>query len=314
MDLDILIEFGQVAKHGNLSEAARELSITQPALSRHLAQLEKEMGVKLFDRSYNPMELTPAGEIFLEKMHSVTSEYFRLRSFMNSIKDRSFLTIRIGGLIDPIIMSAIYHAKRELEDVDISKRIRIVPVEFQTSFNMVRENSLDIAIEPDSKMDDMFNLESTFLFCERACVVVEKGHHIAACSSVTPKDLISLEVTSLRSNKDFGIRRFLQSICRDIGFEGGIPKSLSLTASMSYDELFIKGIGDQAVFLPESIALRYASDSGDSLYTALFFDDDITQFRYYAYYSNQANEEIKTFVDLIKKALSDDHGLGESSD
>jgi len=47
MDLGILIEFGHVAKHGNLSEAARELNITQSALSRHLSQLEKEMSVKL---------------------------------------------------------------------------------------------------------------------------------------------------------------------------------------------------------------------------------------------------------------------------
>lgn len=64
MDFDYVEEFTMVVKHGNLSEAANELYTTQSALSRHLSQLEKEMGAPLFDRSTNPMTLTRVGEVF----------------------------------------------------------------------------------------------------------------------------------------------------------------------------------------------------------------------------------------------------------
>ena len=54
----------ELAKDRNVSQTAERLGITQPALSKHILALEKELGVKLFDRSTNPMRLTAAGEHF----------------------------------------------------------------------------------------------------------------------------------------------------------------------------------------------------------------------------------------------------------
>lgn len=51
----------------NFSQVAEKLNITQPALSKQIMALEKELGVKLFDRSSNPLSLTPAGEFFIRK-------------------------------------------------------------------------------------------------------------------------------------------------------------------------------------------------------------------------------------------------------
>ena len=51
----------------NFSQVAEELNITQPALSKQILALEKELGVKLFDRSTSPLSLTPAGEYFIRK-------------------------------------------------------------------------------------------------------------------------------------------------------------------------------------------------------------------------------------------------------
>ena len=55
----------ELAKDRNFSQTAERLGITQPALSKHILALEKELGVKLFDRSTNPMSLTAAGEHFV---------------------------------------------------------------------------------------------------------------------------------------------------------------------------------------------------------------------------------------------------------
>lgn len=52
---------------GNFSQVAEKLNITQPALSKQILSLEKELGLQLFDRNSNPVSLTPAGEHFIRE-------------------------------------------------------------------------------------------------------------------------------------------------------------------------------------------------------------------------------------------------------
>ena len=62
-----------VVKHLNISKAAKELFISQPALSKQISQLEAELGVSLFDRTKHSLKLTHAGEVLL----SETNELFK---------------------------------------------------------------------------------------------------------------------------------------------------------------------------------------------------------------------------------------------
>lgn len=59
--------FVAVADDGQVTRAARRLNIAQPALSHAIAQLEAQLGTKLFERHPRGVRLTPAGEAFLEK-------------------------------------------------------------------------------------------------------------------------------------------------------------------------------------------------------------------------------------------------------
>src|SRR5258707_12431108 len=54
-----------LAEEKNVTRAARQLNIVQPALSMQIAKLEAELGQKLFDRSVRGMTLTSAGEALL---------------------------------------------------------------------------------------------------------------------------------------------------------------------------------------------------------------------------------------------------------
>lgn len=55
----------RLSKVRNFSQAAQQLNMSQPALSKQILSLEKELGVKLFDRDSSPLTLTPAGEVFV---------------------------------------------------------------------------------------------------------------------------------------------------------------------------------------------------------------------------------------------------------
>ena len=66
MNLGTLEEFIALVRYSNFSDASRQLNISQPALSKHLAQLEKELRCSLITRDTRNFSLTPQGEIFYE--------------------------------------------------------------------------------------------------------------------------------------------------------------------------------------------------------------------------------------------------------
>lgn len=65
MELTPLRYFAAIARHGHLTKAARELGVTQPALSAMLKKLEREVGAQLLHRGGRQVELTQAGAVFL---------------------------------------------------------------------------------------------------------------------------------------------------------------------------------------------------------------------------------------------------------
>jgi len=71
MDLHRLNVFVTVAQFLNFTEAARHLHIAQPSVSHDVAELEKELGAKLFARSKTGTRLTPAGEVFFAEANKI---------------------------------------------------------------------------------------------------------------------------------------------------------------------------------------------------------------------------------------------------
>ena len=67
MELRHLRYFAAVVTHGSFSRAAKQLHLTQPALSRQVKSLEDEIGVALIVRGQNTISLSSAGEAFYEE-------------------------------------------------------------------------------------------------------------------------------------------------------------------------------------------------------------------------------------------------------
>lgn len=70
-----ILQFVTVAKYLNFSRAAEVLYVSQPALSKQIQKLEKELGFPLFARSTHDVQLTPAGKTMFRYFDSVLSSY-----------------------------------------------------------------------------------------------------------------------------------------------------------------------------------------------------------------------------------------------
>ena len=77
MTLDHLRYFMEVAYCRSFSQAAQNLYVSQPNLTKYIASLEKELGVKLLDRTTRRVELTEAGERLMSKSQTVLMPFLR---------------------------------------------------------------------------------------------------------------------------------------------------------------------------------------------------------------------------------------------
>lgn len=98
MDINIYIlkYFIKVAQVGNITQAAEMLYISQPTLSRHIASLEKQLKVPLFERSKNGVKLTDAGQRFYYHSVKLISAYDEFMSKAFDFQDVLGGTLKIA--------------------------------------------------------------------------------------------------------------------------------------------------------------------------------------------------------------------------
>ena len=85
MDFRRLRHFVGVSEIGSLSQASKRLHVVQPALTQSIKNLEEDLGVILFIRSRKGMELTEAGQLFLQSAYGILNQYSRTKEDLAAI-------------------------------------------------------------------------------------------------------------------------------------------------------------------------------------------------------------------------------------
>lgn len=98
MEIEYLREYVVVSDLLNFSKAARQLYTTQPALSKHVAKMEDELGCKLLERDSHGVSLTDEGRLFLEYARAIANKYDEALENLDSMAQSARRTVTVGYL------------------------------------------------------------------------------------------------------------------------------------------------------------------------------------------------------------------------
>lgn len=104
-----------LSETGSFSHLAEKLNISQPALSKHILSLEKELGVQLFDRTETPLKTTAAGEHFVKEAKKLLDRENRLIHSMEQFRsgEKGLLTIGTTPFRSAYLIPSVVKRVRE---------------------------------------------------------------------------------------------------------------------------------------------------------------------------------------------------------
>ncbi len=138
--IDDLSFFQQVATRTSLTQVARHLGLSLPAVSKRLSQLESRLGVQLLQRTTRRLSLTPEGVLYLEGSRPILRQLEELESALGSRQPTLQGRLRINGTLG--------FGRRHLAAV-VSSFARLHPE---------LEISLELTSQPLSMLDDQFDI------------------------------------------------------------------------------------------------------------------------------------------------------------
>lgn len=112
-----------LAEHEHVTEASSALGVTQPTLSRALARMEDELGVRLFERAADGVHLTPNGELVVAAAADVVGRYDQLVGDLTSVLDPDAGMVRLAFL-DSIASSLVPRVLRDFHEH--AERVRVL--------------------------------------------------------------------------------------------------------------------------------------------------------------------------------------------
>ena len=238
MKFSAVRDFLAVADRGGLRAAARQLGVAQPALSRSIRELEKELGVVLFERSAKGVRLTAMGHTFLRRAHSVRSELQKAKEEIDQLRGQAHGTVTVCLSSVPHL-ALLPNVLREFRQRFAAVDLQVIDGVFPTIEAWLVEGRVDCYVGPTPpKLPRELLAEK--LFDNTRIILGRKGHPLAKARSL--RELVGAEwiTTSItyKAEEELG----------PLFAEHGLPpprlamraqSSLTFLVSMAYSDLLM---------------------------------------------------------------------------
>ena len=174
-----------MVENNSFTRAAKQLSLTQPAVTQHIKQLENELNVKIFNRVGNEIKPTNEGNIVIEYARRCIALYQKMQQ--NLTDERHHIRRLTVGVTHTAESNAVAEVLGNYSAQNPGTIITIISDTINILYDMLRNYELDIAVV-DGKMQDS-DINSLMLDTDSLVLVVSNNNTLASKSIVTIEEL-----------------------------------------------------------------------------------------------------------------------------
>ena len=209
---DKLQYFLAAARHEHIGQAADELDLSQPALSRSIQKLEEELGVQLFDRTGRGVYLNAAGRILLNRVERASAEFDDAIRELAEHSSSKRKTISLGYL-STFGVRVIPELVTKFCDIEPEVKFQLLegPVPFLSE--QLLKGRIDLCFS-SQLVDPAITWRP--LYAEELFAYFPPGHRLAARETIDLSELAEELFVALK--QVHGLRQILEDLCRQAGF------------------------------------------------------------------------------------------------
>ncbi len=201
--------FLEVARRRSLVKAAVALSVTQPAVSKTLKELEDILKVRLFDRSRKGVALTQFGEVFL---HYAGASLAALKQGLDSVAQarmsgESYLNV---GVLPSVAARIVPDAVQRFQSAGLETTLTLITGPNTFLLSRLRVGELDLVVGRLADPEQMAGLSFAHLYSENVSFVVRRGHPLLAEKSHDLSRIV--DFTVLYPTKEAIIRPYVERL------------------------------------------------------------------------------------------------------
>ena len=218
--------FLAAAKYLNFTEAAKNLYVSQPSLSRQIAMLENEIGVQLFFRTRRNVRLTPAGTVLLKELKGVIDS---IENAIEKAKQPDLgenSTITIGCLESMNTSTFLPLVIRKFKEKYKNANLILESHSFKQLREKFIKGKLDIIFTLSFEIDDSIGIVWDTVYKGNSYIIMDSSNPLANSSNLSIKDLKDENFVII--SRDESPKGFdsIVSLCKMNGFEPKIVKQL----------------------------------------------------------------------------------------
>lgn len=230
--LDWICSFVAVARHGGFSAAAEALYRSQPRISMHVVELERVLGVRLFDRSTHPAVLTPEGRAVLPRAIAVLEQVQALSDGVGTASGDIHGEVRLAiyPSASAFLLPELF---AHLGAAHPGVRLTLREGATRELGGLLRCGEAELAVRPRQPPVDDERLASSVLWREPLVAVVPMGHPLAGEREVALGDLAGLPLITIGEGEDRTSSQFETTLAFDqaaltprVAFRSNQPQTL----------------------------------------------------------------------------------------
>lgn len=229
MELRHLRYFVAVAEEMHFGRAAQRLHIVQPALSKQISALERELGVSLFSRTKRSVAFTPAGAAFYNEARDILRRVDRANELTQLTAAGALGTLTIG-FTSPIIWSVLQPILRRQREAFPGVRLHLKELHSSPQIRLLREGKLNAGFVRATGPDELIEFKP--VLHEGIVVALPEDHPLAREERVDLADLADERFILVSRETAPGFFDDCIMLCQSFGFspavveEGNTPAAL----------------------------------------------------------------------------------------